>query len=118
VARFAAIPCPGAKMKRLRDRVAARVGLTMAGLALAGCGLPQKVMSAFDSPLHVASPVQTSLGYFTVTTDDASAAVANAAALQQATATCEALAARSRTIDTSASANNGRHFFTLNFQCQ
>ena len=109
MARFAAIPCPGAKMKRLRDRVAARVGLTMAGLALAGCGLPQKVMSAFDSPLHVASPVQTSLGYFTVTTDDASAAVANAAALQQA---------RSRTINTSASANNGRHFFTLNFQCQ
>ncbi len=105
-------------MKRLRDRVAALGGLTMAGLALAGCGLPQKVLSAFDSPLNVGAPVQTSFGNFTVTADDASAAVANAAALQQATATCEALVARSRTIGTSVSANNGRHFFTLNFQCQ
>lgn len=105
-------------MKRLRDRVAALVGVTMAGLALAGCGLPQKVLSAFDSPLNVGTPVQTSLGNFTVTADDASAAVANAAALQQATTTCQLLGARSRTIDTSASARNGRHFFTLNFQCQ
>jgi len=105
-------------MKRLRDGVAAPMGLAMAGLALAGCSLPRTALSAFDSPLNVGTPVQTSPGNFTVTADDASAALANAAALQQAVITCQILGGASRTIDTSSAANNGRHFFTVNFQCQ
>ena len=105
-------------MNRLRYGVAAPMALAVAGLALAGCSLPKKVMSAFDSPLNLGTPVQTSPGYFTVTADDASAAVANEAALRQAATTCEVLGGKSRTVDTSSTANNGRHFFTVNFQCQ
>lgn len=119
---FCAVSIPGIMMKRFRECVAAPVGLTLAAWALcgalAGCSLPRTVMSAFDSPLNVGAPVQTSPGNFTLTADDASADVANAAALQQAVNTCEALGGRNRTVDTSAYANNGRHFFTVNFQCQ
>jgi hypothetical protein len=109
-------------MQSLRGGAAAPIGFSLAGLALclvlAGCSMSQKVLSAFDSPLNVGAPIQTSPGNFTVIADDASAAVANEAALQQASVTCQSLGGRTRTTDTSASANNGRHFFTLNFQCQ
>jgi len=119
---FCADSIPGAMMKRFRECVAAPIGLTMAAwafcAALAGCSLPRTVMSAFDSPLNVGAPVQTSPGNFTLTADDASAEVANAAALQQSVTTCQALGGMNRTVDTSAYANNGRHFFTVNFQCQ
>ena len=109
-------------MTRLREGVAARLCLTMAGLslcvAMAGCALPGTIRSAFSRPLHIVPPIQTSPGNFTVSADDASAAVANAAALQQAAMACAALGLTSRTINSSASANDGRHYFTLNFQCQ
>ena len=87
-------------------------------LALPGCGMTRKVMSVLDRPLNVSAPVQTSPGNFTVTADDASASVANAAALQAASVACATVGLRSRTVDTSSSVVDGRHSFTLNFQCQ
>jgi hypothetical protein len=87
-------------------------------LALTGCGAARKVASAFDEPLNVTAPIQTSWGNFTVSADDASAAVANAAAVQQAAATCAAFGLQNRTVNSSASVSNGRHYFKLDFQCQ
>jgi len=109
-------------MKGFRSPTALRIG-QMAGavwlcIALAGCGAARKVASAFDPPPNVTEPIQTSLGNFTVSADDVSGAGANAAAVQQAAATCAAFQLRNRTVNSSASVSNGRHYFTLDFQCQ
>lgn len=109
-------------MKGFYDRVAARVARTGTAVslcfALGACGVSNKITSAFEQPLNVSAPIQTSPGNFTVSADDASAAVANAAALQQASAACATFGLRSRTVDSSASVTAGRHYFILNFQCQ
>lgn len=108
-------------MKGIRDVCAARARLRVVAatlcLCLGGCGAANKVMSAFDRPLNVSPVTQTSLGNFTVTADDASGPVANAAAIQQAAAACAVLRLQSRTVDSASSFADGRHYFTLNFQC-
>ncbi len=99
-----------------------RITMTILALtacaALAGCGLPATLRSAFDQPLNVGAAVQTSPGNFTLTADDVSAPVANGAALQQAAATCSNMGLTTRTTSTSSSSNAGRNYFTINFQCQ
>lgn len=105
------------------SRAAASSGLRFAllaplCLAMAGCGVAGVVRSAFDRPLNISGPASTAPGSFTVTADDASAAVANAAAVQQAAATCASFGLQSRTVDSSSTFVDGRNFFTLDFQCQ
>ncbi len=80
--------------------------------------MSDKITSAFSAPLNVTAPLLTSPGNFTVTADDVNAAVANAAALQKASATCaERGFSQSPTLNSSATAMNGRHYFTLDFGC-
>ncbi len=95
-------------MKGFSKRIALRVGSLALCLATAGC----------SAPLNVTAPLLTAPGNFTVTADDVNAAIANAAALQQASATCAALGfSQSQTVNSSATAMNGRHYFTLDFGC-
>jgi long-subunit fatty acid transport protein len=99
-----------------------RIHMTMLAVtacaALAGCGLSRSVISAFDAPLNVGAALQTSMNNFSLTADDANASVANAAALQQAAATCARLGLTNLTKNTSSANSEGRNYFTIDFQCQ